>query len=462
MSALLKKQKITACVNQAEKMQALWQNKEYRNFPVIVLEHITQDQSISGEAMRFWIKLFTLAYFEQDWAVQMSKKELGSQMGKSPASIRRHLAELEKAGYLAVEKNTINNVWYASTMFVKIPELLLTALEKAPDRQQGTKDHNHLELIVDNSKAAPRPSAPSSSAPTIKHEQLPYQLCKGGTIKVDTTNKNNIKLNNNTNNKREKTSKNTRDDSSVVDISRKANQEKPSNTSMFHWKPSENIEILKERIKLLENELEPMSQKMKELPLHEKAKFYEEWLEPKHKKQRALRLQLEQGVLVEMQQSMQGGDVKEKLQQQEGRLLQAKIDCQMLVVTDIQAGQSAKDRLVAEQEKLTHMQMKLEKLQAKSTRKERMNATDYLTKGNQRSISSKQCDWLKGKVDEIISDSEEAAIVMNEIAFQVRFGNLQRSYKTNREMTVQHALNVGVKTLREGVWSRPNGMPRVA
>lgn len=77
-----------------------------------------------------------------------------------------------------------------------------------------------------------------------------------------------------------------------------------------------------------------------------------------------------------------------------------------------------------------------------------MNARNYLSEGKQRPISSKQHDWLEAKVNGIISDSQEAAIVMNEIAFQVRFGNLRRSYKTNREMTVQHALNVGIKILR--------------
>ena len=87
----------------------------------------------------------------------------------------------------------------------------------------------------------------------------------------------------------------------------------------------------------------------------------------------------------------------------------------------------------------------------------------YLHKIGQRQLTSEEIDWLKTSINEIVGDNtEKIDIISNEIAYQVRFGNLQVSYQTGKTMTVKHGVNIALKKLRTGEWSRPTGMSRVA
>ena len=127
---------IDGAVLASTNIQELWQHKEYRNFPVVVLDYITQDQTISGDACRCWIRLHRYAFFDTAWSVQISKSRLASELNKSVACIRRYLAELEKAGYIRTQHTKVHGVYQDTTIYLLVPDRLLAMLQEAPDREQ--------------------------------------------------------------------------------------------------------------------------------------------------------------------------------------------------------------------------------------------------------------------------------------------------------------------------------------
>ena len=87
---------------------------------------------------------------------------------------------------------------------------------------------------------------------------------------------------------------------------------------------------------------------------------------------------------------------------------------------------------------------------------------DYLHGKGNRNFSYDLIDWVKNQISEILKTTDEKVILKtaNEIAYQVRFGNLKISYKTGQEIGTKHGVAIALKILRSGNWTRPSGMPR--
>ena len=113
---------------------------------------------------------------------------------------------------------------------------------------------------------------------------------------------------------------------------------------------------------------------------------------------------------------------------------------------------------------ISGIHIEIQKLEEIGKKPKTNNRYDYLNGTGQREFSDDLKNWLQEKIKETLGTSSEELIfkTANEIAYQVRFGNLQVSYKTGQEMTAKHGCNVALKLLRKNDWSRPTGMLRAA
>lgn len=82
----------------------------------------------------------------------------------------------------------------------------------------------------------------------------------------------------------------------------------------------------------------------------------------------------------------------------------------------------------------------------------------YLNKIGEVSIAQKTYQRVLNRLKSMGYEKESLNQLTNEIIYEVRFGSLTRSYKTEQEFRGEHAVNVALKLVREGRWSTPHGI----
>ncbi|NQY43997.1 MAG: hypothetical protein HRT87_11715, partial [Legionellales bacterium] len=191
---MINKEKFERANNQ--NLQNLWQNVEYRNFPLAAINYITSDISICADARMCWIQLFAMAYYDESWTIQISKNELKEKLKRSYGSIGRYLTDLEEKGYITIENVRVNGVWLPSKITVTVPDELRVLLENCPTRKKGAK--TSLKLVVNNStkkdsdKLHVEHESTKKERTNIEHKDVHKK--EGGMIRSDLS-KNNKKYN---------------------------------------------------------------------------------------------------------------------------------------------------------------------------------------------------------------------------------------------------------------------------
>jgi DNA-binding Lrp family transcriptional regulator len=373
------------CLN---KIQKIWQSKEYRSLPVAVSTHFRQQSPLSDGAVICWQTLFEMAFFNEEWSVQISKKDLAIELNKSPATVARLLKELGEGHYISREATKINNVHYASRIFVRLPDSLIKELEQAPDRRkpkintviplptQAREMSKIKPVIPNNSKFYVELNDNNEQNSFVKINKGPVQKREGGYIKNETTNKNN-----NINNK--------------YILNNNANCASKTKIVVDDKKGKEEKENLKMRIKQLGDNIQ---------------NFYE---------------------------------------------YQAKATC-----PDERLSYFQKIRQLGAIQ--TALEQDLHQLARKKEAKAKHYTLPYLAASGNRPLAPHQAERLKMEVARLTQDADKQKQTINEIAYAVRFGNLQVSYQSHEAVSVEHALNIALKLLRENRWETPKGMRQAA
>ncbi len=453
-----------------EKLQNLWQEKEYRNFPLAVTNYITADTSVCAEARMCWILLFTMAYYDKNWCIQISKAELAGKLNKDKSSIERYLRDLKKVGYLAIQNIRIRGVWLPSKITVIVPPALLQLLEAAPERKKNSKA-KPLKLVVDNTteyRTNMFHVEPDISQNTAVEPQPSYpQSCSKGILRSDGS-KNNInhnKLYTNNNRDIDRSSKENKTPVVVISDEKKSFNPpiQPKQLDVIIPSNDSNLDNSKQ-IQELEQKLSPLKQQLKSLSITEKAKFYSKNMLHLEKELQALRYSDELSIFTEIKTQVDAGLIsKAELRLQQQKFLNTKLKLLMIVDSELYSEQIQGNEIEKNRLEINKTELELKQILEISRRVEKIKLDDYLEGKGQRQLSDKQVSWLKESIGEIAgNDTDKIAGIANEIAFQVRFGNLQISYKTRQVMSVQHGLNVALMKLREGGWTKPSGMARAA
>lgn len=224
-----------------------------------------------------------------------------------------------------------------------------------------------------------------------------------------------------------------------------------------------------EKIQALESDLMPLKQKLKDLPMLEKGSFYNTHMLVLDEKLHELKFSFEQNCLADLKKKLEDGVIsKAELKAQQKKTLEVKLtwlnviesELNYKILRDSKLGDGLTSTLEKNRCEMSDIELEIKKLMALDGNMQSGKLSDYLNRQGQRPISHEQANWLKAEIVETVNpvDEEKTLDIANEIAYQVRFGNLQVSYKTRKPMSVKHGIHIALKTLRDGVWTRPNGM----
>jgi len=113
---------------------------------------------------------------------------------------------------------------------------------------------------------------------------------------------------------------------------------------------------------------------------------------------------------------------------------------------------------------LSTVKIKLETLQnihnkqkEKKAYNQKMTNNQYFisSKEGQRSLSHLMLNRLIHHLEKLKIYGEEKTKLINEIVFEVRFGSLVKNNTTNQENTIDRAINIAIKLVKEGRWNTP-------
>ena len=145
-------------VRSSSNIRELWelfQQKQYQNLPVRLNTYFRRESKLSDGAILCWQLLQELSFYNKDWSVQISLKELGDELGKGERQTARLLNALEDGGYILRE----GKEGFSTRIYVRLPSHVIEILENAPNRSRaiekcGTidEDNNVTEEIDTHDK----------------------------------------------------------------------------------------------------------------------------------------------------------------------------------------------------------------------------------------------------------------------------------------------------------------------
>ena len=341
-------------------------------------------------------------------------------------------------------------------------------LENCPTRKKSTK--TSLKLVVNNStkkdsdKLHVEHELTKKERTNIEHKSVHKK--EGGMIRSDLSKSNN-KYNIYTNNKGDLDRSKTENKKTVVDLKNIKNQPCSSDTKIEPIVKDDFVPDTTQEKKILdlENELKPLKEKFKSIPAIQKASFYKNHIFAIEHELLQIKHDIETDRFNYLKNK--GYDVF-NLKTQRKQYLSSKLELLRCVSSGLLAsiadGDNVNDEIKVINSKICDVEIELKKLVDSEEINKKIESFGYLHRAGQRAIDELEANDLKVKIGQALKTSDETQItrIANEIAYQVRFGNLQVSYQTGQVMTVKHGINIALKKLRSGEWNRPTGMLRAA
>jgi hypothetical protein len=125
--------------NKALQLQELFQKKQYQNLPIGLQGYFRTESKLSDGAILLWQLLQELSFYDEQWSVQISIKDLSYKLGKHERQTARLLKSLEAGGYVVRENVKSGNVNLASRIYVRLPQHVIDILENEPNRAKAIK-----------------------------------------------------------------------------------------------------------------------------------------------------------------------------------------------------------------------------------------------------------------------------------------------------------------------------------
>lgn len=129
-------------------------SKEYTLISTHLLESVLTDTRLNAQTTKLWQILFNYARFNPDFAVKISYACLAKKLGKSARTISRYVELLQDTGYLIVKHNFDNKGGQRpSTLSVRVPENTIEHTKKKKDRHNKNNFNNNGTSITEDSGA---------------------------------------------------------------------------------------------------------------------------------------------------------------------------------------------------------------------------------------------------------------------------------------------------------------------
>lgn len=391
-------------------------NKEYTLISTDLLESVLTDQRLNAQTTQLWQLLFNYARYNPDFKIKISYAFLAKKLGKSSRTISRYIDSLTQSGYLIITHNFDKNGGQRpSTISVRVPKIAIDHAKTKKDRHTKNISTNN-EILIKNEEIYSKGCL--NELPTIVTEIQNSSDVLHGTIKnSQRPSENNevisgIHVNSNIrfdpsqiNNETsleiasDKTDRGGHDNNVIQIENNKKEFNKNNNHIVSLCEESE-------KTKILEQEISELSQQLTE--------------------GNKLLLNIKSNVLLY--------DQIKRNSKIEATLHLAKIALERLQKKQIE---NTKQRQISSEltknPKLIH---------------EKIGARPVPPFTFKRLIKSLISYGYNGKTLNTLT---------NEIIYEARFGTLINCNKTNKPLSLDNAINIGLKLVREKRWSTPKG-----
>lgn len=374
--------------------------KEYTLLATDILNAVLTDTSLSAGSAKLWQFLYSKGRFEKTLTVQIEQRYLAACFKKHMRTIARYLNELEDSGYIQTTANYSNlGSRLANTYQLTLPGAIKSTLENRPNRRRAEKQ-----------EVAP-----------------PDKIALESPDKTVRTN-NNIKYNNNNNITVVELSSDefpkSCGDTPNSDISssmQSANSDEGSIKSMFHVEQSDTNDNSKKanqhaQLSLSDEDNSRISKLNKNL---EKAKQTLQRLKDEFK------------------------CTDNPIRRNE--LLQA-----------ITTHEACHDKFETD---LASFMRQIQDKRCREFQTEQVNTNpEYMLEvEGKRSFTPFEFNRLKKALSRHYSDIELPKMI-NEVAYSIRFGDLEIQQGSNQPLEIHHAISIAIKLVREGRWQKPAGL----
>lgn len=125
-------------------------SKEYTLIATTILESVLTDTRLNAQSVKLWQLLFNQARYNPNLDIKISYSYLSKKLGKSTRTIARYVETLQNAGYLIVTHNFDNNGGQRpSTISVRVPQFSIEHAKDKKDRHHKNHSSNN-ELLIEN------------------------------------------------------------------------------------------------------------------------------------------------------------------------------------------------------------------------------------------------------------------------------------------------------------------------
>lgn len=395
-------------------------NKEYTLISTDLLESVLTDTRLNAQTTKLWQILFNKARYNPSFEVKISYSYLAKKLGKSTRTIARYVDALQNTGYLIVSHNFDNNGGQRpSTLSVRVPSTSIEQTNKRKDRVN--KKHSINNVLLLNEKEC---------------EKIEDKVTKEHPVNV-------TKLNN------EPTSISVlceticnRDNSTVIDFQ------------------SDNKEI---ESSIINTDVTPSNQEISSMEINGQDRNDREWYDSNVIQKDNNKKEINNNNIVV---SFSPNENKIKKIRQDIQILEQRLiegDKNLLPIQDhiLRYDQMRKNMEMEASLRLAYIALERVKNEIiKNEKKDKVlsdldNPRFMLDKEGERIIpiftfkrlvKSLKCYGYSGNM---------LNTLINEIIFEVRFGSLINSNKAKTTLSVDNAINIGLKLVREKKWSTP-------
>jgi hypothetical protein len=408
-----------------ENIIKLNKSKEYTLISTHLLESVLTDKRLNAQTTKLWQILFNKARFNPTLEVKLSYNYLATTLGRSARTISRYVETLANAGYLVIKHNYDKNGGQRpNTISVRVPSILIEQIE-------GNKDRHNKNISVNNDTSLDRTNIFSDYIETKYVNENNKVLCGTSTSSTEYNNQKtgeddvaaDIPISSNaidTHNQKSTTintsevsviqEKNPTRDNTVrgghdTYVIHKDNKEKDiNNNNNVVVTNSENFNIKNNGIALLEQQIEKLHQQFN----------------------------IESELLKNIKNPVERYDQTRKIGQIDGQLNVAR-------------------------QKIEHTKKQIEKFQIENKQQTDINNDPQfmLKQSGDRIISIFTFKRLAKILKSYGYSGNILNCLINEIIFETRFGSLINCNKTKTSLSLDNAINIALKLVREKRWTTP-------
>lgn len=401
------------------------QSKEYTLIATTILESVLTDTRLNAQSIKLWQLLFNQARYNPNFDIKISYSYLSKKLGKSIRTIARYVETLQNAGYLIITHNFDKNGGQRpNTISVRVPEFSIRHAKKKKDRHHKNNSNNNV-LLID-----------SANEPIDSLEISNENFCKNKTDLISS----NIPdlINNVLHGTNEKTSNNL--------IEKDKNDRPPINIPKEKLMTEEPLtHITQDKIVMGGHDINDIQKDNNKKDLNKNNN--KTVVVSSHQITAKLsKLNELQNKIKQIQKAILEGNDK-LINLKDHALMYNQIRKNSELEAALHLSKIAMERL--------HNEMDIMKKELEVSDNMANDTGFMISRIGERSFTNRSFQRLVKILKTLGYSGNHLNSLINEIVFEIRFGSLINCNKTKKELSIDNAVNIALKLVREHRWSTP-------